>query len=351
MKIQHAYCGRQHWSAIDPVCKELKARGHEIAELSLVHGTVNERKAGFESVDVEGSDIFLCSYPHILGNANGGYEKAYGKKICIEHGVNPVAWAFPLDRHNLFDYLFLAGKWQMDAVKRTGSKELLAKSIVTGWPKADALANVTQEDRKLARANLEKKMKKEFGDKPVVSWIPTHGGAWPRTNEIVRRMPKNVNLVIAPHEGRYAAFRDGRLEMNYREEYPFYIETDSIYEVIKASDVVISDYSSAMLEAAIMGIPIVQILDHMQLHNRQNFDPYMAGYYALSQYDRREFKLGENISDMKKLPDEIEKAVAMGSDYWRKEREFWVSEIFHDVGNATKTCCDLIQKIYEGSSL
>lgn len=353
MKVQHAYCGSQHWSAIDPVCRELKARGHEIAEISLVHGNVNERKPGFENVDVEGSDIFLCSYPHILSNASegGAYQKAYGKKICIEHGVNPIAWAFPLDRHAIFDHLFLAGNWQMDAVKRCGNKEILRKSTITGWPKVDALSNISPEERIAARNDLQKKMKTQFGDKPIVSWIPTHGGAWQRTDYLVKYMPKNVNFVIAPHEGRYAAFRDGRLNMNYREEYPFYIETPNIYEVIKASDVVISDYSSAMIEAAVMGIPIIQILDHMQLHNRKNLDPYMVGYYPLSQNDPREFKMGENISDLKLLPDEVDKALTMKGDYWRKEREFWINEIFSNIGNATSRCCDLIEKIYEESKL
>lgn len=352
MKVQHVYCGKQHWSAIAPVCDELRRRGHEVVEVSVYQGKVNERKPGFENVDVEGSDIFLCSFPHILSNETSMYEKDYGIKICIEHGVNPVAWAFPLERHGLFDHLFLAGRWQQDAIRRSGwGNDLLSKSIVTGWPKADALIGCNEETRKIARAELEKKMNQPFKDGPIVAWVPTHGGAWPRTNEIVRRMPKGVNLVIAPHEGKYAAFRDGRLEKNYATDYPHYIETPNIYEVLKAADVVISDYSSAMLEAAVLGVPIIQILEHVQLHNRKNFDPYMAGYYALSQNDKREFKLGANVADLKGLTEEVEKAVSMKGDYWRKEREFWVNEIFSNLGSATAYCCDLIEHIYEDSEV
>lgn len=339
MKIQHAFCCPQHKSAVDPVLDELRLRGHEVVEVRLVHGSVNERCKGYEDVDVEDSDVFICAYPHILKTGNGEmYQKAYGKKVCIEHGINPIAWAFPLDRHALFDVICCANKWQMEKGKKQGNLD--SKLFLTGWGKTDHLPK-KRSVRDVWKMALEDKMKEKFVEgKPIVAWVPTHGAAWKRTDEI--RKLGIPNLVIVPHEGRYRAFREN-MDINYEKEYPYYLQTTDIHSVLAAADVVLTDYSSAGIEAlAVEDLPIIQILADVKLHNR-NSNPMQTGYYALSQGDGREFKLGPNIADLSKLPAEIEAAANDPTGYWQRERDEWRKELLHDVGNATSNTCDLIE--------
>jgi len=336
---------------VNPVLEEMDKRGHDIAEVSLIHDDIRKRKPGFEDVDISNGDIFICSYPRIMqtlrDKKNGRIRFDHGckKTVCIEHGVNPIAWGFPLDRHRLFDHVFVTGKWQMDAVRRSlFNYDLLPKCKMTGWPKADFLVGKgTQEVRRKYRQRLRDFVKQDFKSGPIISWVPTHGGACDMTDEILDRIGNEYNVVVAPHEGSYAAFRDGRMKMNYKEDYPYYIETDTIYDVLLASDLVITDYSSAGVEATLLNIPIIQILKDMKFHNRSEFDVLKNGHYPLSQNDDREFRLGANVSDLSILKNEVSDALIEQSDYHRKEREFWRDEIFHNAGNATKDVCDFLE--------
>lgn len=322
----------------------------------MVHADIRKRKEGFEDVDISNSDIFLCAYPRIMKTAHEtdgeiSFDHGCKKTICIEHGVNPIAWAFPLDRHNLFDHVFTAGQWQMDAVRRSAyAHQLLPKCTMTGWAKADALAGKgTPEVRAEYREKLQSKVRDAFKeDQPIVAWTPTHGCAWDRTDEIVKAIGDKVNLVVAPHEGRYAAFRDGRLSMNYETDYPYYVKTDNIYEVLLAADIEMTDFSSSGIEATVLDIPIIQILQNVELHNRPGLNPMKMGFYTPSQGDNRPFKLGANIGDIEaSLLGEIETAIEQGENYYAYERRFWRDEIFHNIGKATNRCADLIEQIYE----
>lgn len=356
MKVLHAYCGRQHWSAINPVCEELKKRGHEIAEVSVIHDDIRKRKPGFEDVDMTNGDIFLCAYPRIMlynhpEDGKISFDHGCKKTVCIEHGVNPIASAFPLDRHNLFDKVFTAGRWQMDAIRRSPfAFELLPKCVMTGWAKADFLVGKgTQEYKQEYRKKLEEMMPGKFKpDQPFVTWTPTHNCAWDRTDEIVEAIGDTTNLIIAPHEGSYAAFRDGRLKMNYEKDYPYYIKTEHIYDVLLAADIEMTDYSSAGIEATVLDMPVIQILKDVELHARPGMNPMKVGFYLPSQGDTRPMKLGGNIRDVKaSLAGEIETAMEQGSDYYAKERRFWRDEIFYNLGGAAKKCADLIEQMYE----
>jgi len=344
MKIQHAYCCPQHKSAVVSVLDEMTRRGHEVVEVRLEHDDVTKRKKGFEDVDITNSDLFLCSYPRIMKmNEGGGWKHGAKKTVCIEHGLNPVAWAFPLDRHKLFDVICCPNKWQM---KHAG--EVKGRCKLTGWGKLDKLPEM-RKDRELAKKRLSEQCNEVIDfDKPIIAWIPTHGGAWKRTDEMMNLGIQN--LVIAPHESRYNQFRED-MQINYEKDYPYYVETTNIYDVISAADVVITDYSSAGIEALVCeDLPIIQILTDVKLHNRDQFRPLEKGYYSLSQKDDRVFKLGANVANMGKLVGEIEKAIADPTGYWKEERDYWRKELLHDVGNATKNCCDFIEKVLQSKA-
>lgn len=344
MRILHAYCMRQHRSAVVGVLDALRQRGHEVLEVALQSNTLAAAE-GQPEVSTFNQDVFLTSYPHILRTGTGiQYLHQTGRKVCIEHGVNPVAWAFPLDRHELYDLLCLAGPWQRDVWSRYKARRK-PPAIMTGWPKADTLVGWTAEKRAAARGALETQCRIPFHPRqPVIAFVPTHGGAW-RAAEQLRELGI-TNLVIAPHEGRYAAFRGQgphALSIDYSAVYPYYIETSNIYEVLGAADLVISDYSSAMLEALVLDLPVLQLLVDVTLHNRPGAAPVRDGYYALSQGDAREFKVGPNVAAVAEVPREIERLLGE-PNYYRREREFWRNEIFYDLGRATQNCCEVIER-------
>ena len=347
MKILHAYCNGQHRSAVLPIVEEMRKRGHEVKEVRVQSSTLTVAD-GEEDISNFKQDVFINSYPHIMKSKELAFPYQHGLKVCIEHGVNPIAWAFPIERHQLYDLVCLPGKWADRVIRKHPDWQGKEgeKAVMTGWPKVDALVGRTQEDRASDRLVLEGKMREKFiQGQPIIAFVPTHGAAWWRADQLVEL--KIPNLVIAPHEGRYAAFRNQPgairgMSMNYAEKYPWYIETSNIYEVLSAADLVISDYSSAMLESLVLDIPVLQLLTEVTLHNRKKIDPIKSGYYALSQNDDRVFKVGPNVNNMGEVVSEIDKLLKDRS-YFQAEREFWRDEIFHDLGNATKNVCDLIE--------
>lgn len=343
MRVLHAYCAAQHRSAVLPVLRELEARGHTVLEVALHSGTLLPREG---QPDVRGFNqhVFLTSYPHILRTGTGiRYAHQEGIKVCIEHGVNPVAWAFPLDRHELYDLLCLAGPWQRDALARYPGRKPLAE--LTGWPKVDHLATATDAQRFLARKALEWRQCCAFvSGHPVVAFVPTHGASWRLADALMALgLP---NLVVAPHEGRYQDFRGetGTLTFDYR-RYPWYVETDDIHAVLLAADLVISDYSSAMLEALVLELPVLQLLVDVPLHNRPRARPTVDGYYTLSQRDARRFQVGPSLVDVSQVPAELDRLVS-DTTYYAAERKYWRDEIFYGIGGATARCCDAMEQAY-----
>lgn len=136
---------------------------------------------------------------------------------------------------------------------------------LTGWPKADRLARYLHSDEKerlTAKLGLDP-------SKPTILYAP----AWEndgKQDEFVQAMLKlNVNILIkqAPWPPSYAdQLRNIREMYELHKDNPRVCQMDArenILDAILVSDILVSEESSTMSEAVMMGRPAISVMDWM----------------------------------------------------------------------------------------
>lgn len=298
--VQHAWCVGQHRDALMDIQNELLARGHIVKEAHRSHGNVNQLCPNSICADFSDCNAYMSAYPHTLINCHAN--NCRGHKFCIEHGVGIIAWAFPLHSHDLFDTVYVQSPYHLDLMRKVYPKTA-EKCILTGWPKLQRILSV---DRQKARQDLIQRLNLN-PTYPIISFVPTQNRSYIYTQQLLDlHIP---NLIIAPHSGDYKWFRGhSRVERippirDFR-QYQHYLETDRITELVAASDIIIGDYSSVLVESLVLDIPVIQLLAPGKLHNRSQ-DPMEHGSYELpyGQYGNiGSFTIGPLVKDICQVP-------------------------------------------------
>lgn len=133
-----------------------------------------------------------------------------------------------------------------------------------GWPKADQYAG-------LDKASYVKEFNEKHGldnSKRTVLYAPSWENDG-KQDDFVRAMLKlNVNILIKQASVDPAKFHDMYVAINEMNELHkdipgvFILDpTTNIFEAIMASDILVSDESSTMCEAAMMGVPPVSVIN------------------------------------------------------------------------------------------
>jgi len=322
MRVQYVYCHDQHLYSAKSVLDELEKRGHKIILKNLA------RKDLKNGIHLERSDCTITSYSILVNEFKGDC----GKKICIEHGINPLRSVFPLNNHSYskFDWILVSGKWWVNR-----AEDVKEKCVVTGYPKSDELISMRDHRSEILK-EIEKKMKSPFIEGyPIISWVPSHSAAWVRTPDIVSlNIP---NLIIAPHELTYRKFRG----WGYDKNYPWYIETPNVNDLLSISDVVLTDFSSSGFEAlAIPDLPVIQIL--APNGSTINVESRKRGSY-LTAKKQEDMTIGRNIDDISELKKEIDIAVKNKESYFKDRRDFWKDQLLFNCGNAINNCVHFIE--------
>ena len=184
--------------------------------------------------------------------------------ITQQYGNWPDIWM--REPWNKYDVGFLPNKIWVENWKQCSSRYYTRprKGIyLAGWPKADRVSEYINSDKK-------EEFAKSVGidtSKPTILYAP----AWEndgKQDEFVKAMlPLDVNIVV-----KQAPWADSYVEQlaNIKEMYELHkdnkrvIQLDpsiNILDVIMVSDVLVSEESSTMLEAVMMGKPAVSVTD------------------------------------------------------------------------------------------
>ena len=169
-----------------------------------------------------------------------------GKYIYIEHGLG--AMKYYTYKYNFFhdaDLLFYPGevfKRKMEAINPKFNNGLLG-----GDPKIDELISM-----KINKESLVKRYQLS-NELPIILFAPTWGGKknknWGiRNGRFLKDVP---NVVMVPHSSDYPlAKKYGAVIPNQK---------SNINELLHLADIVISDVSSVLAEAALIGKPVIQL--------------------------------------------------------------------------------------------
>ena len=250
-----------------------------------------------------------------------------GKFIYIEHGLGAIKYY--TYKYKFFfeaELLFYPGsvfQRKMEAINPQFKNGLLG-----GYPKMDALIN-----NKIDRS----KMMNELGldsNKPVILFAPSWGGKYSKKSGIwnAEYFTNITNLIVIPHTQDY----------QYAKKFNAIIPTsnDGINPYLQLADIVISDVSSVLAEAAILDKPVVQL----KLSNypgcfpekdRRKKDIYLSSDFITMEEKKTDIKnrpfkiayLDEDwIMGETTEPELIKKAIEnalKNPDLFKNEREYW----------------------------
>ena len=134
--------------------------------------------------------------------------------------------------------------------------------FLVGWPKADRVANL---DKKIYRAEFYKKYRLDLNKKTVL-----YAPAWENDNKqddfVKATLGLNVNVIIKqwdadPNHFPQQVANVKRMEKMHKDIQGVTVLPPSmnIFDAILAADILVSEESSTMSEAALLGIPAVSV--------------------------------------------------------------------------------------------
>lgn len=169
-----------------------------------------------------------------------------GEFIYIEHGLSPMKYyTYKYEFFQRAALLFYPGeifKRKMEAINPAFDRGLLG-----GYPRIDELLSMRVDKASLISAfDLAP-------DKPIILFAPSWGGKRNPDAGIhnAKHLKDLENVIIVPHSAdyklvkRYGAIKPGQ---------------GGISKFLHLADVVVSDVSSVLAEAAILGKPVVQLI-------------------------------------------------------------------------------------------
>ncbi|MBT3300124.1 MAG: hypothetical protein HN657_06765 [Candidatus Marinimicrobia bacterium] len=174
---------------------------------------------------------------------NAGWK---GKTIYVDHGLSPVKYyAYRYDTFHSIDLLFYPGPVFMDIMKALNPD--FKNGLLGGLPKMDNFVT-KQIDRESTCQSLGLDSRK-----PIILFAPTWGGKYSNTWGIknAKYLDGYPNLIISPHPADY------RLAKKFDAVVPN--KPGETTKFIKLADLIISDVSSIIGEASILGKPVIQI--------------------------------------------------------------------------------------------
>lgn len=250
-----------------------------------------------------------------------------GNYIYIEHGLGAIKYY--TYKYNFFheaELLFYPGpvfQRKMEAINPHFKNGLLG-----GYPKLDNLINGKSNKKKIIEdLHLDP-------SKPIILFAPSWGGKYNKQSgiwnaEILKEIP---NLIIIPHSQDYRYAKKVKAIVPNGDE--------GINPYLRIADVVISDVSSVLAEAAILDTPVIQLKLPFYPGCFPELDKRKEGIFISKDKIRKEEKaanlnkrpfkiayldedwiMGE-ISPPKNIKQTIDNVLA-NPDKFKSERKYW----------------------------
>jgi len=279
-----------------------------------------------------------------------------GKIIYVDHGLSPVKYyAYRYNTFHDLDLLFYPGPIFKEIMRTINPN--FKNGLLGGLPKMDGLINA-HVDRESYCHEL-----KLDPEQPIVLFAPTWGGkynsSWGIAN--ARHIAGYPNLIISPHPADY------RLAKKYGAVLPR--DSGNINELIQLADLVVSDVSSVVGEAALVGKPIVQLIlpsypGCFPLTDKRNSNLWipreqMEKFANAADPTNRPFKLAYldkdwilgHVSPPENLKEIVGQALAEPERY-KAERDLWNGQNYWKAdGNTNRRLAKMIQTFIETGKL
>ena len=227
------------YASLLPLFQYMKAKGWKV-RLEKVHRNCLRNRKLLKTIS---KHIVIAYDKPLIRLEKCGWK---GEFIYIEHGLSPMKYyTYKYDFFQRAALLFYPGeifKRKMEAINPHFDRGLLG-----GYPKVDELVNLEIE-----RATMCSKFNLD-AEKSVILFAPSWGGK------------KNINAGI--HNARHLSSLENLLIVPHSADYPFAKKygavrpgDGNINQFLHLADVVVSDISSVLAEAAILDKPVVQLI-------------------------------------------------------------------------------------------
>ena len=254
-----------------------------------------------------------------------------GIYIYIEHGLSPMKyWTYKYNFFHDSDLLFYPGeifKRKMESINPNFKNGLLG-----GDPKVDDLVN-----QKINKIDFCKKNDLSITD-PIILFAPSYGAKESNSAGLnnVKYFKNIENLIVIPHPAEY------KYASKFGAKIPE--EKANINSYINIADIIISDVSSIIAEAAIVNKPVIQLIlpeypgCFPQKDKRNKEDIYISKNRIQKEIEQtnlkdRPFKIPYLNEDWILghicTPKEIEKtikSVLKNKDKYINKRKYWANQ-------------------------
>ena len=258
--------------------------------------------------------------------------------ITQQYGNWPDIWL--REPWNKYDVGFLPSKTWVDNWQEC-SKYFYARPrkgvYLTGWPKADKISEYINNE------NKEAEYKKEVGidiNKPTILYAPAWENDHKQDDFVQAMLELDVNILV-----KQPPWPDSYKEQlkNIKEMYELHqnnsrvIQLDpktSILDAIMISDVLVSEESSTMCEAVMMGKPAVSVCNWL-------IPDVVPSRYPSDEYDYVIKTKKENLTEC--IKDIIE-----NYDKYQKDAQLYSDTHFSNIGKCISMMLDIIDAYVQG---
>ncbi len=343
---------KRYWPVFEPVCRELDKRGADVVYMtasvddpaldnSYEHiraEFIGENNKAFAKLNLLNAYIVLSTTPglDVYQWKRSKYVDCY---IHMLHGPNEIA-GYRMFGIDYYDMLLLSGEYQeRDARNLEKLRDLPAKEIVMiGIPYMDEMVRRLKEapalpvhERTVLLAPTwgPSSILSKFGDRIIQSLVDT-----------------GYRIIIRPHPQSFTA--EAKLMEELMTKYPdsdrlsWNRDTDN-FEVLRQSDILISDFSGVTLEFAFVYDKPIMIADTE--YDSSPYDTWWLDtpFWTLDALSRMGMTLTEE--SLPKLKDMIDEAI--DDPKYKAERDKARSETWVYPGEGASRAADAIMAKYK----
>lgn len=325
------------WIHLKPIAEEARRRGHDVTVLTHIYDEPIVKRMlpnlGIsvtlpEYIERDGFKVVVCKtagpkywetlrkinpdYIFIAEERRIGFTQGY-KALQIYHAMVRGKFNYPIEQDKMAYKIFLAGNAQKKYLTNVLPDRARDMHVV-GFPKFDS---------------LPKKLPKR-SSKYTVLYAPTWDDGHTNIDIIGDRIPeltKDYHVIVKLHD-HIATKRDKDWDSFYSNSPVEYIKDFNILESILKCNIMISDTSSCILEALVLGKPVIIL---RQSGDKVSPDLPRAEIEPLLYYARR-FEQIENL--LAKRPTQRPNTNRILRDFYKK-------------GKASPRILDIIEKDFK----
>ncbi|MBZ0265812.1 CDP-glycerol glycerophosphotransferase family protein [bacterium] len=335
-KVLFYFHNAVHLPVLLPIFHELHADGgFEIAYTFPAYN--RELQAGFqedEESELRKLPVKQVKRPQdwnaditFAGDVIGSLLHGCGIVVNVGHGLLSKGIYYSNNRHinreNLCDLLCVPGPYQKERMLRSG--KLFVPIHVTGYPKLDAIFS----NRYPPQSEVKKLLRQDPAQKillyaptfnPELSSIPI---LWTRIRHLAK---PGRTLIIKLHSATMPEYKRAFQMLAQQQDNILYVDKPDITPYLQASDVMLSDVSSAYMEFAALDKPVVLF--------------YNPNLFEYAHYDRNdpEFAwrdIGIQTQTLEEVDSAIERSLVHPSEFSEQRSKYTEQLLSKRDGNSS----------------